>query len=587
MNGSERARSSFILHHSSFIVHRKGTQVRLNKPWRLLYALPLIFLAIFYFYPLLSILGLSLAPGGRLDLSGVQALWTRPYLAQVLWFTVWQAVASTGLTLALGLPAAYVYARYDFPAKSLLRALTTIPFVMPAVVVGVAFVTLLGPRGVVNDWLMAAFDLAQPPIDLLYTVGIILLAHAFYNATVVVRIVGGFWANLDPRLGEAASVLGAPRWRRTWEVTLPLLLPSIIAASLLVFLFCFTSFGVILILGGPSFATLEVEIYRQTVNYFNLPLAAVLSLVQLAITFMVMVVYTRLQARAALPLNLRPQAMTVRRPASGREWLLVGGVNTVLVVFLLSPLLALAVRSVTLGPGPPSLRYYQALGESPTQSVFFVPPVEAIRNSLLFSLIAVALSLLLGLISAYLLAETGPGGRQSRLARALDPIFLLPLGTSAVTLGLGYIVALDEPPLNLRTSLALIPLAYTLLAMPFVIRSILPVLRGLSPRLRESAAVMGASPARVLCEIDLPIIGRAVLVAAVFAFTISLGEFGATLLLYQPRYPTMSVVIYRALGQPGLINYGQALAMSTLLMGVCLVGLLLIERLRVGDVGEF
>ena len=164
---------------------------------------------------------------------------------------------------------------------------------------------------------------------------------------------------------------------------------------------------------------------------------------------------------------------------------------------------------------------------------------------------------------------------------------MLPLGTSAVTLGLGYIIALDEPPLNLRASLWLIPLAYTLIAMPFVVRSLLPALRSLSPRLRESAAVMGASPARVIREVDLPIIGRALAVAAVFAFTISLGEFGATLLLYQPKYPTMSVIIYRALGQPGLLNYGQALAMSTVLMGVCLAGLLVIERLRVGEIGEF
>ncbi len=561
--------------------------MRLNRPWRLLYALPLLFLAVFYFYPLFSILTVSLAPGGRLDLSGVQALATRPYLADVLWFTLWQAAASTALTLLIGLPAAYIYARYDFPAKNLLRALTTIPFVMPAVVVGAAFVTLLGPRGLVNDWLMAAFDLAQPPVDLLYTVWIILLAHAFYNAAVVVRIVGSFWANLDARLSEAAAVLGAPRWRRAWEVTLPLLAPSITAASLLVFLFCFTSFGVILILGGTRFATLEVEIYRQTISYFNLPLAAVLSLLQLAITFVVMVVYTRLQARTSLPLNLRPQSMTVRRPATWREWLAVGAINTVLITVLLSPLLALAARSVTLGQGPPTLRYYEALSESPTQSVFFVPPVEAIRNSLLFSVVAVALSLALGLLAAYLLAGNGPGGPNSRLARWLDPIFLLPLGTSAVTLGLGYIVALDEPPLNLRTSLALIPLAYTLIAMPFVVRSILPALRGLSPRLRESAAVLGASPARVVGEIDLPIIGRAVLVAAVFAFTISLGEFGATLLLYQPRFPTMSVIIYRGLSQPGLVNYGQALAMSTVLMLVCLAGLLLIERLRVGGSGEF
>ena len=551
--------------------------------WRLLYALPLLFLAAFYFYPLLSILGLSLVEKGRLDLSGVAAVAARPYLLRVLWFTVWQAALSTGLTLLLGLPAAYIFARFDFPGKQVVRALTTIPFVMPTVVVGAAFVTLLGPRGVLNEALQGALGLADPPISWLYTVRIILLAHVFYNATVVVRIVGGFWANLDPRLEEAAAVLGASRARRLREVTLPLLAPAIVAAALLVFLFCFTSFGVILILGGPRFATLEVEIYRQAVNFFNLPLAAVLSLIQLAITFVVMAVYTRLQARTALPLNWRPEAMTVQRPATRGQWLLVGGVNTLLIVILLSPLLALAVRSFTLGDGPPTLRFYHALGSNATGTVFFVPPVRAIGNSLAFSAVAVALALALGLLAAYLLADP----RGGRLRRWLDPVFLLPLGTSAVTLGLGYIVALDEPPLNLRTSPALIPLAYTLISLPFVVRTLLPVLRGMNPRWREAAAVMGASPGRVLREIDLPIIGRALLTAAIFAFTISLGEFGATLLLTQPRYPTMSVIIYRALGQPGLLNYGQALAMSTLLMGVCLLSLLVIERLRVGDVAEF
>jgi thiamine transport system permease protein len=551
----------------------------------LLYLLPLGFLALFYFYPLISILVESLAPEGQVDVAATLEVFTKPYFWRVLWFTVWLAVASTILTLVVGMPGAYVFGRYDFPGKTVLRALTTIPFVMPTIVVATAFVTLLGPRGVANTWLMDLFDLAQPPIDVLYTVGIILLAHVFYNATVVVRIVGGLWTNLDPRMGEAAAVLGASRARVAREVTLPLLMPAIIAASLLVFLVCFTSFGVVLILGGPRFATLEVEIYRQAVSYFNLPVAATLSLVQLACTFAVMAVYTRVQAGTSMPLNLRPRSSTVRRPANAREWLLVGVVNTMLIVLLLSPLLALVLRSFTLGGAAPTFRYYQALGQNRTQDVFFVPPVEAIRNSLLFSIVATVLALALGLIAAYLL--TDPERKDSRLVRWLDPVFLLPLGTSAVTLGLGYIIALDEPPLNLRTSLAIIPIAYTLIAMPFVVRSLLPVMRGLNPRLRESAAVMGASPSRVIREIDLPIIGQALLVAAVFAFTISLGEFSATLLLYQPRYPTMSVVIYRALSQPGLLNYGQALAMSTLLMLVCAGGLLVIEHFRVGDVGEF
>lgn len=558
--------------------------MHLPRAWRALYLLPLAFMAVFYFYPLLSILQLSLLPGGQPDLSGLRALVERPYLRGVMWFTVWQAAVSTLLTLMLGLPAAYIFAHFEFPGKGLLRALTTIPFVMPTVVVAAAFTTLLGPRGVVNDLLRAALGLERPPINLLYTLWIILLAHVFYNATVVVRIVGDFWANLDPRLGEAAAVLGANRWRVLREVTLPLLLPPIAASSLLVFLFCFTSFGVILILGGPRFSTLEVEIYRQAVNYFNLPLAAVLSLVQLVITFAVMAAYTWLQARASLPLNLRPRSSIAHRPANVREWLAVGAVITLLTAVLVAPLLALAVRSVTLGGGPPSLRYYQALTVNRSQDIFFVPPVLAIRNSLAFSAAATVLSLGLGLISAYLL--TAPGRAAGRLARWLDPILLLPLGTSAVTLGFGYIVALGRPPLNLRTSLALVPLAYTLIAMPFVVRTLLPALRRLDPGLREAAMTLGASPAQVVREVDLPLIWRGLLVAAVFAFTISLGEFGATLLLYRPAYPTMSVVIYRALGQPGLINYGQALAMSTLLMLVCLVSLLAIERFRVGE-GEF
>jgi thiamine transport system permease protein len=164
---------------------------------------------------------------------------------------------------------------------------------------------------------------------------------------------------------------------------------------------------------------------------------------------------------------------------------------------------------------------------------------------------------------------------------------MLPLGTSAVTLGLGYIVALDEPPLDLRASPALVALAHTLVALPFVVRSVLPALQSINPRLREAAALLGAPPWRVWREIDLPIVARAVLVGAVFAFTISMGEFGATSLIARPERPTLPVAIYRYLGRPGALNYGQAMAMATVLMLVCAVGFLLIEGLRVGEIGEF
>ena len=542
---------------------------------------PLVFLAVFFFYPLLEILRLSLAPDGRLDLTPVAALVRQPYYGRVLWFTTWQATVSTLLTLALGLPAAYVFARYTFPGKTVLRALSTVPFVMPTVVVAAAFSALLGPNGEVNRLLMHAFHLNQPPVQIQQTIWMILLAHVFYNATIVLRMVGGFWANLDPRLEQAASVLGASRWQVFREITLPLLLPSLTAASLLIFLFCFTSFGVILILGGPRFATLEVEIYRQAVNLFRLPVAAALALVQMAITLAVMMVYTRVQARATTALNFKPQQATQHRMTGWRQFVVVGLGISLLFGLLLAPLAALIVRSIST-PNGVSLAYYQELFINRRQSILFVPPVEALRNSLVFAAAALALALILGVLSAYLLARP-----RSRVTAWLDPIFMLPLGTSSVTLGLGFLVALDSPPLNLRASPLLIPLAHTLVALPFVIRSLLPVLRSIQPHLREAAAVQGAAPNRVRREVDLPILAPALVVGAVFAFTVSLGEFGATALIARPQTPTLPLAIYRFLGQPGALNYGQALAASSLLMLVCAVGFILLERMRYEEIGEF
>jgi thiamine transport system permease protein len=248
---------------------------------------------------------------------------------------------------------------------------------------------------------------------------------------------------------------------------------------------------------------------------------------------------------------------------------------------LLTPLLALVLRSFSL-EGSYTLRYYEALFTNPSQSFFYVPPAVAIRNSLLVAGTVVLLSLVLGLITAYLLTEpSGP------FKSFLDTLFMLPLGASAVTLGFGYIIALNRPPLNLRASPLLLPLAHTLVAFPFVVRSLLPAMRGMNPHWREAAGVLGASPVRIVREIDLPIVARALLVGAVFAFTVSLGEFGATLLIARPTFPTMPVVIYRLLGAQGALNQGQGLAMSTLLMLVCALGFILIERFRVGEIGEF
>ncbi len=551
-----------------------------------LWLLPLLFLALFFFAPLLSVFKLAIeAAVGAAPQAGLLERITRP-----LGFTFYQAALSTLVTLIIGLPAAFIFGRYTFPGKGLLRVLTTLPFILPTVVVAAAFNALVGPRGWVNLALMGLFDLSSPPLQMLNSLPAILIAHVFYNTTIVIRVVGSAWSQLDPRMEQASRVLGATPLRTLREVTLPLLRPAILAAGLLVFMFDFTSFGVILLLGGPQFATLEVEIYIQAMHMLNLPLAGLLSAVQLLCTLVLTVAYSRASLHVNVPLAPRLQGEGMRPLHGWRQKLLVGLTVIVLAALLILPLAALGARSVVRLEADQGQRgvvntgltldYYRELFVNRRQSLFYVPPIEAARNSLAYAGTTVLISLTLGFLASSALAK------RARINAVLDPVLMLPLGTSAVTLGLGFIVVFNRPPFDPGSLPLLIPLAHSLVALPFVVRTLLPALRSIPVSLRQAAAVLGASPWRVWWEVDLPIMARAALVSAVFAFTISLGEFGATSFLARPEYPTLPVAIYRFLGQPGAMNYGQALAMSTLLMLACGLGILLIERVRLPGLRE-
>ncbi len=231
----------------------------------------------------------------------------------------------------------------------------------------------------------------------------------------------------------------------------------------------------------------------------------------------------------------------------------------------------------------PTLAYFQELGINRRESYFYNPPSTAIAISLAYAAATVFLAIGMGFPAAWALTRSG----KQKMNRLLGSVIMLPLGTSAVTLGLGFIIALDAPPFDLRTSPILIPFAHTLVAFPFVVRSLVPSLNSIKPRLRHAASVLGASPGIVLRTIDLPLIGRAIFVAAIFAFSISLGEFGATALITRPEFPTIPVMIYRFLSQPGALNLGQAMALSTILSLITGISMLVIERFRIADIGEF
>jgi thiamine transport system permease protein len=547
------------------------------SPWLgrfFLWLLPLAFLFIFFFLPLSKIISLTF----NFESLTPENLRITYY---ALRFTFYQAILSTFITLLLGLPSAYLFARYDFPGKSILRALTAIPFMLPTVVVASSFSAILGTRGLISFLFPLsnnAFILHPSPFAL------ILLAHVFYNTTIIIRIVGTALASLDPKLEHAARSLGADTFHVWKNVTLPLLRPAILAATLLVFLFDFTSFGVILLLGGSKFSTIEVEIYVQAVRQLNLPVAALLAIVQLICTLIFSILYTRFSSRSTH--QLAPRS-TLIKPQTFNQKFFVVLFCILLSAFFIAPLSSLPIRSLFRLEADRGQRgevqygfttdYYTELFINRRGSVFYVPPIQATVNSLGYASATVLLSLLLGYPAAIALAKP------TRLEKILDPLIMLPLGSSAVMLGLGLIITYGK----WLTSPWLVPFAHTLVALPFVIRTLQPAIASIPQRLRQAAASLGASPFEVWKQIDFPILRRATLAAGTFAFTISLGEFGATLLISRPDYPTIPIAIERFLSQPGGLNYGQAMAMATILMSLAVLSILLIEKFRLPNMGEF
>ena len=505
---------------------------------------PVAFLAVFFAWPLLAILERSLVSDGALDVP-LDVL-TRSSTLEVAWFTLWQATASTALTLVAALPLAWALARFSFRGRALVEALVLVPFVLPTVVVATAFLALL-PDGVER------------------TVWAILLAHVFFNVAVVVRVVGAFWAGLDPRLDDAATTLGATPVQRHLRVTAPLLAPALASAASIVFLFCFTSFGVIVVLGGIRYATLEVEIYNQAARLFDLRAAAALALLQLAAVGATVLVSGRLERRLGGAASRRGPAP---RP-TGRDRVRVGLAVGCSLALLALPPLALVLRSLEVGDGYGLDHYASLLDETPA---LLVVPWHALLNSLLFAGAAAAIALVVGILAAVAVAR----GR-----RGLDALLMLPLGASAAMLGFGFLLAFDHP-WDLRTSAAIVPIAQALVAIPFVVRSLVPALRAVEARLAEAAAVLGASPWQVRREVELPLLARPLAVAAGLAFAVALGEFGATVFVARADWPTVPVAIFRFLGRPGADNVGTAMALSVALMVMVTAVALASERSLAG-----
>lgn len=497
-------------------------------------------------------------------------------------FTAYQALLSTLASVAIGLPGAYVLARYEFRGRGVVRSLTILPFVLPSLLVVVGFFSMYGANGLLNDVLdVVGFS----TVDLVPTLRIVVLAHAFYNAPLVTRLVAAAWETVDARGVETARAMGASPLRAFRDVVAPQLLPSLLTAALLTFVFTFLSFPIVLALGGLQLATIEVWLFAKVQN-LDLTEAATLATIETVLSLGLTYLYLRYEAA---------QVRTRQRgPSLARRSLLAGWRTLcdprrvavliyagVAVVVFVGPLLSMVIESVTGPGGAITTTYYEFLLERQAATATgIVRPLPAIRNSLTFGVATLVLAVPLGIAVSVVATR---GGRGSRIAEAL---LTAPLAVSGIVVGLGLLQTLvfGTTILGHRfvvTGPVAIVLAHAVAAYPFVTRNVTPALGGIDARLGEVARSLGATRLRVLLDIELPLIAAAVVAGAAFAFAISIGEFDSTVLLAEgARSYTMPVALERYVGNRSLgPNLGPATAMGTVLLVVTGASFVLIDRL--------
>ncbi|WP_458207231.1 ABC transporter permease [Haladaptatus sp. NG-SE-30] len=530
-------------------------------------------LVVLFYYPV----AIVFAEAGGSD-AFFDVLTDQFYVREIFGFTAYQAALSTIASVALGLPGAYVLSRYEFPGRRTIRSLTILPFVMPSILVAIGFVAMFGTNGLLNDFLGVV---GLGPYSLLYNLPAIIVAHAFYNAPLVARITNAAWESVDAREVETARSLGAGRFRAFRDVLAPQLLPAVLTGALLTFIFTFMSFPIVLALGGFEFQTVEVWIYAL-VRDLDYSEAAVLAVLETLLSLVLTVAYLRYEARQAAasratrPLARKRLLSTDREPVELLERAGVAVYLFVVAVVFAGPLISTVLESVT-GPNGFTLRYYEFLvTRQVTGASFQTKPGVAVRNSLVFGFGTLFIALPMGIVVAVLSRARG-----SR-SRVMEAVAMAPLAVSGVMVGLGMLrglvfgIPVAGTRIQVGGALAIVA-AHAVAAYPFVTRNVAPMLSGVDHRMVESARALGASRARALVDVELPLVAAGIVAGAAFAFAISIGEFDSTVILATGSSSyTMPVAVERYLGNRTL---GPATAMGTVLLVVTAVSFVVIDRL--------
>lgn len=474
--------------------------------------------------PALLMLAKSLLQDGWISLTHYQAVFADGRVFDLLLKSVSIAMGATVLALIVGLPFVILLVRYEFPTKRLIRLCYLVPLFIPPHIHALAWINLLGEKGVVQTTLTTILQTESPVINIHTPAGAAAILFLAYCPIMILITTTGL-ARIDRRMEEAASFHAGP-WRVWWRVTLPLLGPYLFSGLLFVFLFSFFNYGVPSMLRVPTF---PVEILTQFSAFYNEAGAAALAAPLIILAICLLYAHDRSMEGLSLFTMEGASRQTTLQRGYYRYAGSVGGWGFVLVTVVF-PVVALIIDAG-------SLQAFKAAWNT---------SAGEIGTSIALSFGAATLAVVLAFFLARSIADSSGAGK-----RWLNMLTLLPFAFPAPLFGIGLVYLWNRPATQfIYGGIAILVIAYIARFIPFGIRVVLAAMQQVNPRMREAACLHQGSSLKRVLQIELPLAGQGLSVCWMVVFLFSMGELGATLLVVPPGTGTLSLKIYT------LMHYG-------------------------------
>ncbi|WP_371363200.1 hypothetical protein SRRS_41480 [Sporomusa rhizae] len=523
--------------------------------------------AVFIIYPLLLVLCKSVIDphSGNFTLNYLTKFFTRKFYWITLVNSLQVTACSTLLAAALGLPMAYVMRSVKIKGSNWLDILIVISYLSPPFIGAYAWIQLLGRNGVVTQWINAAFNIK---FDGIYGFAGIVLVFTLQSFPLVYMYVSGALKNLDNSLNEAAESLGCSSFGRITKIVVPLVMPTLLASSLLVFMRVFADFGTPMLI-GEGFKTIPVLIYTQFMSEVGGDdgFAAALCVIVIMLTILLFFVQRFFADRSTY-------AMTALKPMAAQQ---LSGIKKILSH-------AFVYLTVGLAILPQVIVIYTSFLKSNGGQVFtggfalqsyeatlFTKNNDCLWNTYVLGLVAISIIVVLGILISYLTVR-----KRNLLNSTLDTITMFPYIIPGSVLGISFLFAFNHPPLLLSGTALIMIIAFAIRRMPYTVRSSTAIIGQISPSVEEAAISLGASEMKSFTKVTVPMMMPGVLAGAIMSWVTVISELSSSIILYTNSTQTLTISIYTEVIRG---NYGNASAYSTILTLTSILSLLLFFKL--------